>query len=98
MKQPLKEIIASKKFVEFSKRKSKLALECKRCSWVEYCHGGCPRHRTELGLKHNYFCLSYSMFFNHAHKRLLKLKRLIERNYATDIMSIPREHCNIKKG
>jgi len=91
VEQPLEKIFASEKFIEFSKRKGKLALECKGCPWVEYCQGGCPRHRTELGLKHNYFCPSYKIFFKHAHQHLLRLKRLVEKNRLVDITGVSRE-------
>ncbi len=50
---------------KFGKRKSLLPEECKKCEWLLYCRGGCPKERgyqTEPGK--NYFCQSYKRFFS----------------------------------
>jgi len=79
MEQPLEEIIKSKRFIEFKKIKSKLALNCEDCRWLQYCNAGCPKHWIQLGLNHNYFCSAYKMFFEHSHQKFLKLKNLIQK-------------------
>ena len=79
MEQPLEEIIKSERFLEFKKRKSKLALNCKGCPWLRYCNAGCPKHWVQLGLGHNYFCSAYKMFFEHSHQKFLELKNLVEK-------------------
>ncbi|MFQ6095559.1 MAG: anaerobic sulfatase maturase [Candidatus Bathyarchaeia archaeon] len=76
--QPLEEIIAGEKFTEFRLRKNEIAQNCGDCRWLQYCHGGCPKHWTVLGLDHNYFCSSYQMLFQHSHRRFLRLKRTVE--------------------
>ncbi len=75
----LEEIVREKKFVEFTKRKSKFALNCEGCPWLGYCNGGCPKHWVELGLEHNYFCSSYKTFFSHSHQKFLELKEYVEK-------------------
>ena len=76
--QPLEEIIVGEKFAEFRLRKNKIAQNCGDCSWLKYCHGGCPKHWTTLGLDHNYFCSSYRMFFKHSHRKFLELKQFVQ--------------------
>jgi len=78
MEKPLEEIIASEKFLEFKKRKSKFARKCEGCPWLQYCRGGCPKHWIVVNSDHNYFCSAYKMFFEHAHEGFLRLKRFVE--------------------
>lgn len=60
---------------QFGKSKSDLPEECRGCMWLKYCRGGClkDRNRDSKKLGHNYFCLSYKMFFQHAHETLCRL-------------------------
>lgn len=55
-------------------KRETLTAQCRRCTFRFACNGGCPKHRFltsrdgEPG--HNYFCQSYTMFFQHAGNRL----------------------------
>ena len=55
-------------------KRGTLTKQCQACQFRFACNGGCPKHRIltskdgEPG--HNYFCESYTMFFNHAGERL----------------------------
>jgi len=86
--QPLEDIIAGDKFNEFRFRKTKMAQKCGACPWFKYCHGGCPKHWTLLGLDHNYFCSSYRMLFEHSHRKFLKLKKFIEQKTKTQVPAL----------
>lgn len=77
---PLRDLVWSDKVHEFGQGKSKsLTAQCRACSYRFACNGGCPKHRilaTRDGKPdHNYFCESYTMFFQHAGDRLVKLAR-----------------------
>ncbi|MBU1174135.1 MAG: anaerobic sulfatase maturase, partial [Alphaproteobacteria bacterium] len=58
-------------------KRDTLTAQCRACAFRFACNGGCPKHRIltsrdgEPG--HNYFCESYTMFFQHAGMRLRKL-------------------------
>jgi len=82
--QRLEEIIRNRKFAEFKAKKLFLAQKCHHCSWWKYCRGACPRHWYDLGLDHNYFCISYRMLFEHAHRKLLDLKSFVQRGKGAD--------------
>jgi uncharacterized protein len=75
--QPLEEMIGGEKFAEFRSRKAEMPHRCRDCLWLGYCHGGCPKHWTVLGLDHNYFCSSYRTFFEHSEKKFLELRRIV---------------------
>jgi uncharacterized protein len=84
MEKPLEEIIASEKFLKFKNRKTELALKCKECPWLQYCHGGCPRHWNVSGSERNYFCSSYRTFFEYADQGFLRLKRYVKQEKLKD--------------
>ncbi|MDH5441539.1 MAG: SPASM domain-containing protein, partial [Candidatus Bathyarchaeota archaeon] len=75
--QPLEEMIVGEKLAEFRSRKAEMAHECRDCSWLRYCNGGCPKHWTVLGFDHNYFCSSYRTFFEHSQQKFLELKKIV---------------------
>ena len=56
-----------------------LTTQCRECTYLPLCHGGCPRHRYALsdsGQKgHPYLCSAYRMYFDHV---LIPLKYLAE--------------------
>lgn len=60
---------------KFGLQKAQLPEICKKCRWLKYCRGGCPKDRLrdprDNGLNH--FCQSFKMFFEHAHRRLSAL-------------------------
>ena len=52
---------------KFGKRKSFLPEECKKCRWLPYCRGGCPKERGyQPEPEKSYFCQSYQRFFQQA--------------------------------
>ncbi|HEK86165.1 MAG TPA: anaerobic sulfatase maturase [Candidatus Aminicenantes bacterium] len=49
---------------KFGKRKSLLPEECKKCEWLVFCRGGCPKERGFAPEpEKSYFCQSYKRFF-----------------------------------
>lgn len=60
-------------------KRSGLTHQCVQCPYLEFCHGGCMRHRhalSDAGQKgHSYLCPAYRMYFGHV---LTPLKYLAE--------------------
>lgn len=78
----LRDMLWTDRQIEFGQDKATgLTAQCKSCSFLFACNGGCPKHRfvesrdREPG--HNYFCESYTMFFRHAGPKLQKMAELI---------------------
>lgn len=48
-----------------SHHKAHLSIECQTCKFLEWCHGGCVKHRINLngGVPQSYFCAGYKKFF-----------------------------------
>lgn len=72
---PLREMLWTERQMAFGRDKENgLTAQCRACRFRFACNGGCPKHRisTTLGGEpgHNYFCESYTMFFQHAGKKL----------------------------
>lgn len=65
----LKEMLNSEQQYQFGVIKKQLPQECVSCSFLNYCHGGCPKYRDELTQKYH-FCTSWKMFLEHAQGRL----------------------------
>jgi uncharacterized protein len=61
-------------------KRDRLPAECRSCSWLKVCNGGCPKDRFALtgdgepGL--NYLCSGLQQFFAHAER---PLKKVMER-------------------
>jgi len=52
---------------KFGKRKFHLPEECKKCQWLLFCRGGCPKERGYLPEpEKSFFCQSYQRFFKQA--------------------------------
>jgi len=52
---------------KFGKLKSLLPEECKKCEWLPYCRGGCPKERGyRPEPEKTYLCHSYQRFFQQA--------------------------------
>ena len=51
--------------------------ECSSCRFYPLCFGGCKRdwYQDSNGNNHNYFCSSFSQFFNYAEQRILEIAR-----------------------
>lgn len=72
----LAEIIRSERFAEFARAKSEYGSVCRSCKYLEWCYGGCQKHRIVLGgqiTDPSYFCRSYRTFFAHALPRIPEL-------------------------
>ncbi len=66
------------KLNQFIERKRVLDEKCKNCDWRSLCFGDCPKYRlSESGTRIDsaYFCEGYKDFFQHAHPKLVKLKK-----------------------
>lgn len=65
----IQELLNSAQQNQFGNIKKSLHSDCINCSFLNYCHGGCPKYRDEATQKY-YFCTSWKMFLVHAHDRL----------------------------
>ena len=59
-----------RKQLKFGQQKrSNLTLQCKKCQFLKFCNGGCPKDRigcsTNGEKKHNFLCAGYQKFYNH---------------------------------
>lgn len=91
----LYEIFGSPAYRRFKRLKEQLPEQCRRCSRLNLCHGGCPRGRTWDGSGHatepDYFCSAYRQFFDHAHERLTLLARRLRTQWLIDYTRSGRE-------
>ena len=70
---------------KFGQRKSVLPDECKKCKWLLYCRGGCPKERGyQPEPEKSYFCRSYQRFLQQASPFFWELiqKSGIDRNFS----------------
>ncbi|MCI8535889.1 MAG: anaerobic sulfatase maturase [Hungatella sp.] len=57
-------------FIQFSQQ---IHRDCRSCSWLPLCRGGCRRNREPVtcnSTEKNYFCSAYQGFFEYAYPRL----------------------------
>jgi len=61
-------MLNSKKQTAFGQAKAVLPRECRQCTWLTKCYGGCTKDRIKDPTDHRKprFCTSYKMFFKHA--------------------------------
>lgn len=61
-------MLNSKKQTVFGQAKAVLPRECRQCSWLTKCYGGCTKDRIKDPQDHRKprFCASYKLFFAHA--------------------------------
>jgi uncharacterized protein len=60
----------------FAADKSDHGFKCRDCEWLDYCHGGCTKHRTVLGGRvtdPSYFCSSYKQLYRHSADKIKDL-------------------------
>lgn len=71
------ELLNSDKQNEFGRRKANLEKVCRKCEWLNYCRGGCPKDRFNDPRDKNvsHFCGAYKTFYNHAHGEFQELAR-----------------------
>lgn len=74
-----------------SQHKANLSSECRCCTYLSFCNGGCVKHRIELrnGVPHTYFCAGYKKLFQTMTPYLNTMVYLEENNIPyTQIKSI----------
>jgi uncharacterized protein len=75
----LQHIVDGPEYREFSALKGMLSEQCRKCRYLDLCHGGCPRDRggddDGKPVATDYFCAAYRCLFEHAHDRLTRLAR-----------------------
>ncbi len=68
--------------LDFGRAKQKLTRQCRRCRWLKFCGGGCPKDRfalSEDGESGQYFlCAGLEKFFAHALGPLKKAMRQMQ--------------------
>lgn len=77
-REPLEQLLTSPVLEKFARLKTDLPEECRKCNYLQYCHGGCPKHHVPIGTnpaRVNYFCQAYKTFFAIA---LNEMKHLAE--------------------
>ena len=82
MRKPMRDMIWSDDQMQFGNQKlDGLTDQCRACEFRFACNGGCPKHRFLTNKSgepgHNYFCESYTMFFNHAGPRMQKMAQML---------------------
>lgn len=74
-------------YIDFGKRKSDLNEICRKCKYLKYCAGCCPKNRF-YGLKDpkqlSWLCEGWKMFFEHTIPRFEKLAEAIKRDRNPD--------------
>ena len=67
----LKALMTCEKMRAFQKRSFRKPTACASCRFYPICRGGCPRDWTEgNGVRENYFCPAFRMFFAYAGERI----------------------------
>lgn len=75
LSRPLISMVNSPERLAFIRQKKPLPGQCRKCPWVAYCKGGCPRNRTHAEtMGPDFFCGAYRRLFAHAHERLERLR------------------------
>ncbi len=69
--------INSEKAKNFRSDSGRLPAQCKTCSWLPICHGGCKKDISlnDAEIPENYFCPAYRFFFEYASERLMEVAR-----------------------
>lgn len=69
-------------------KRDRLPMQCRACSWLDICNGGCPKDRFaftedgESGL--NYLCSGFRQFYAHAEQPLKKVMQFRKRGLTSD--------------
>ncbi len=72
MKDSLFDLLNSDRQQAFGRRRVDMPPACRRCQWLSYCFGGCPKDRIHRvgDFYKNHLCESYRNFFEYADERL----------------------------
>ncbi|MGR5092454.1 anaerobic sulfatase maturase [Vibrio maritimus] len=95
----IQEMNNSQEAIQFGKDKSEtLNQKCLDCRYRFACHGGCPKHRFELGPSgkpgHNYLCNAYFSHFKHTEEPMKIMAQLLKHGRpASDIMIYLKERA-----
>ena len=88
---PLPKLVSTEIYTSFVNRKKNWPESCRRCKWLEYCYGGCPKYRgLTKGEDQNkfYFCETYKAFFEYCMPRIKHLaKKFIKMNKTQEAAS-----------
>jgi uncharacterized protein len=76
METSLGKIVESTTIEEFARAKMRLPRQCRDCSRLDLCFGGCQYHRPDLTHpSHTDLCTSYRKFFEHSEEGFRELER-----------------------
>ena len=69
------DMLNSRKQAAFALAKAQLSVECRKCSWLQHCYGGCTKDRIKdpEDRRRPRFCKSYKMLFAHADRQFREL-------------------------
>ncbi|MBR1583029.1 MAG: anaerobic sulfatase maturase [Spirochaetales bacterium] len=69
--------LESEKALSFRSDQGRMPQQCRQCSYLALCHGGCKKDITSNSSNEpeNYFCPAYRFFFEYASERLLEVAR-----------------------
>lgn len=78
------DMLNSKRQDAFGRAKAQIPLDCRKCSWLSKCYGGCTKDRIKDPNDHRKprFCTSYKMFFAHADTVLTQMAQQWKENQA----------------
>ena len=71
-------VLNSKRQQIFGATKAILPIECRQCSWLRNCYGGCPKDRIKDPADNGKprFCTSNKMIFEHVHPTMKHMAKL----------------------
>jgi uncharacterized protein len=81
--EPLEKLLQSPVLEKFARLKTDLPEECRKCVYLQYCKGGCPKHHVPIGTdlsRVNYFCEAYKAFYAAALPGLKRLAKTARSN------------------
>jgi sulfatase maturation enzyme AslB (radical SAM superfamily) len=93
MDREWKDFLRSPIYLAFGERKKKWNEKCKKCPYLSYCAGACPKTRPGQGREAGALgalCEGWEMFFQHALPRLKLIAGQIRKERE---MALEREHA-----
>lgn len=83
----LRDLAASSQALQFGiDKRNTLPRECRRCEFLNICHGGCPQHRLSRASNgeagKNSLCEGLKMFWRHSAPAMQKMRELLAQNRA----------------